>query len=52
MLPLADAAIQIEPLQLAPALAVGVMYAVRARRLAGQGRPVPSWRRASTAASR
>jgi putative membrane protein len=46
VLPPAAAAIQIEPLQLAPALAVGVMYAVRAHRLAGQGRPVASWRRA------
>jgi cytochrome c oxidase assembly factor CtaG len=43
---LAAAAVQIAPLQLAPALAFGLMYHVRARRLAGQGRPVPSWRRA------
>jgi cytochrome c oxidase assembly factor CtaG len=31
---------------LAPALAFGVMYLVRARRLAANGRPVPGWRRA------
>jgi putative membrane protein len=43
---LAAAAVQIAPLQLAPALAFGLMYHVRARRLAEQGRPLPSWRRA------
>jgi cytochrome c oxidase assembly factor CtaG len=43
---LAAAAVQIAPLQLAPALAFGLMYHVRARRLAAQGRPLPSWRRA------
>jgi putative membrane protein len=43
---LAAAAFQVEPLQLAPALGFGVMYFVRARRLAGLGRPVPTWRQA------
>ena len=43
---LAAATVQIEPLQLAPALAFGAMYLVRARRLAEQGRPVPGWRQA------
>jgi cytochrome c oxidase assembly factor CtaG len=43
---LAAAAVQIAPLQLTPALAFGLMYHVRARRLAEQGRPLPSWRRA------
>jgi len=43
---LAAAVVQIEPLQLAPALAFGVMYAVRARRLAAQDRPVAAWRQA------
>ncbi len=43
---LAAVAVQIAPLQLAPALAFGLMYHVRARRLAEQGRPLPSWRRA------
>jgi putative membrane protein len=42
----ATALVSIEPLQLAPALAFGVMYAVRARRLADAGRPVPGWRQA------
>ena len=46
MSPLAAAAVQLEPLQLAPALAFGIMYAVRARRLARLRRPVPSWRQA------
>jgi putative membrane protein len=31
-------------LQLSPALAFGVLYALRARTLRGQGRPVPGWR--------
>ena len=44
MPPLAAAAVHIEPLQLAPALALGVMYVVRARRLAAQNRPVAGWR--------
>ena len=43
MLPLAAAA-QIDPLQIAPAVAFGVMYLVRARKLAAAGRPVPVWR--------
>ena len=41
---LAAATFQVEPLQLLPALAFGVMYHVRAGRLAGLGRPVPTWR--------
>jgi cytochrome c oxidase assembly factor CtaG len=40
------AVVQIEPLQLAPALAFGVMYFVRARRLADSGRAVATWRQA------
>jgi cytochrome c oxidase assembly factor CtaG len=43
MLPLA-ASVQIAPLQIAPAIAFGVMYLVRARTLAERGSPVPSWR--------
>ncbi|MEA2193915.1 MAG: putative rane protein [Solirubrobacteraceae bacterium] len=43
---LATALVSIEPLQLAPALAFGVMYLLRARRLAAGGKPVPGWRRA------
>ncbi|MEA2242695.1 MAG: putative rane protein [Solirubrobacteraceae bacterium] len=35
-----------DPLQLAPVVIVGVMYAVRARTLAAGRRPVPGWRRA------
>ena len=42
----ATALVVVEPLQIAPALAFGVMYLVRARRLAANGRPVPSWRQA------
>jgi putative membrane protein len=42
--PLAAAGFQFAPLQLAPALVVAVMYAVRARSLAARGRPVPEWR--------
>lgn len=38
------AALQFSPLEIAPAIAFGVMYFVRARKLAEQGRPVPSWR--------
>lgn len=37
-------AVEISPLQIAPAIAFGAMYYVRARRLAAQGRPVPGWR--------
>ncbi len=40
------ALVQLEPLQLTPALAFGVMYAVRARRLAEQGRAPAAWRQA------
>ena len=42
----AAAAFALEPLQLAPALGFGVMYLVRARRLAARARPVPGWRQA------
>ena len=42
----ATALISVEPLQIAPALAFGVMYLVRARRLAQNGKPVPRWRQA------
>jgi putative membrane protein len=34
----------LEPLQLAPVLAAGALYAVRARTLAARGRPVRAWR--------
>jgi cytochrome c oxidase assembly factor CtaG len=44
MPPLA-AVVQIAPLQVAPAIAFGVMYFVRTRTLAAAGRPVASWRR-------
>jgi len=37
--------VQIDPLQIAPAIGFGVLYAVRARTLSAQGRPVPGWRR-------
>lgn len=43
---IAAATLQLEPLQLVPALAFGAMYLVRARRLAAQGRPVAAWRQA------
>ena len=46
MLPPATALISVEPLQVAPALAFGVMYHVRARRLAANGKPLPGWRQA------
>lgn len=36
----------LEPLQLAPAVAFGVLYALRARTLRQRGRPVPGWRQA------
>jgi cytochrome c oxidase assembly factor CtaG len=42
----ATALVSVEPLQLAPALAFGVMYGVRARRLAAGAKPVPAWRQA------
>jgi putative membrane protein len=35
---------EVAPLQLAPALVVGVMYWLRARTLRDRGAPVPSWR--------
>ena len=38
--------VTIAPLQLAPIVVVGVMYAVRERRLAQAGRALPGWRRA------
>ena len=34
----------VAPLQLAPAVVVGVMYFLRARTLAARGAPVPAWR--------
>ncbi len=34
----------LDPLQLAPVLVIGTMYAIRARRLAAADRPVPGWR--------
>src|SRR5687768_802367 len=46
MPPPATALVSVEPLQIAPALAFGVMYLVRARRLAAGGKPVPGWRQA------
>ena len=46
MPPVATALVQIAPLQLTPALTFGLMYYVRAHRLAEQGKPVPSWRQA------
>ncbi len=36
----------LDPLQLAPVLGFGVLYALRARTLAAQGRAVPGWRQA------
>ena len=35
---------EVAPLQLAPAVVVGVMYFLRARTLAARGAPVPAWR--------
>lgn len=46
MTALATDLVAVEPLQIVPALAFGVMYVVRARRLAANGKPVASWRRA------
>ena len=43
-MPAIAAAVQLDPLQLAPAIGFGALYCVRARRLAGQGRPVARWR--------
>jgi putative membrane protein len=37
----------LEPLQLAPTLVASLLYARRARTLAGRGAPVPRWRQAS-----
>jgi cytochrome c oxidase assembly factor CtaG len=37
----------LEPLQLGPALAVAVLYALRCRKLADTGRAVPRWRQVS-----
>ncbi|HEV2774781.1 MAG TPA: cytochrome c oxidase assembly protein [Solirubrobacteraceae bacterium] len=45
MTALATDLVAIEPLQIAPAIAFGVMYFVRARRLAATGKPVATWRR-------
>lgn len=45
MSPIATALVQVQPLQLTPALAFGLMYFVRARTLARNGKPVPGWRR-------
>ena len=39
--------VQVDVLQLAPLVAAGLMYALRARTLAGEGRPVPGLRQAS-----
>jgi len=38
--------VTLDPLQLAPVVTFGVMYGLRARRLAAHGRPVAGWRRA------
>ncbi len=46
MAPVAAADLQFAPLQLLPALVVAVMYALRARSLAAQGRPLPGRRQA------
>lgn len=46
MSPPIAAAVQIEPLQIAPVLAFGVMYFVRTRTLARQAKPAPRWRQA------
>jgi len=43
MLPVA-AAVHLDPLQIAPAIGFGALYLVRARTLAAQGRPIPTWR--------
>jgi cytochrome c oxidase assembly factor CtaG len=36
--------VEFEPLQLAPSIAIGLMYAARARTLRARGAPVPGWR--------
>ncbi|HET6549772.1 MAG TPA: cytochrome c oxidase assembly protein [Solirubrobacter sp.] len=41
---LAHVAVEVAPLQLAPAVVVAVMYGVRARTLRSRGAPVPAWR--------
>jgi len=38
------AAVQVDPLQIAPAIAFGALYLVRARTLAARGSPVAAWR--------
>jgi cytochrome c oxidase assembly factor CtaG len=38
------AAVDVAPLQLAPATVAGILYAVRAAHLRDRGRPVPGWR--------
>jgi cytochrome c oxidase assembly factor CtaG len=48
-LPVAHLAGAFDPLQIAPALAVAALYAIRARSLALAGRPVPAWRQISFA---
>ena len=48
-LPVAHVEGAFEPLQVAPVLVVAALYAVRARSLALDGRPVPVWRQASFA---
>jgi cytochrome c oxidase assembly factor CtaG len=45
-MPTAAAGLSFAPLQIAPALAFGALYYVRARKLKGAGRPVPRWREA------
>jgi putative membrane protein len=49
-LPVAHVEGAFEPLQLVPALVIAALYAVRARTLALDGRPVPVWRQVSFAA--
>ena len=44
MTDVAHVTFEVAPLQLAPALVVGVMYWLRARTLRDRGAPVPSWR--------
>lgn len=49
-LPIAHVAGVFAPLELAPPLLVGALYAKRASTLAARGRPVPAWRQACFAA--